>query len=253
MVPTHILLDPKSPVAARVLYLTAFGIGVFKSTDGGQNWMRKSDGLPEKAPLTWRMAIGSEGTLYVVTVRRSSDGKYGNDQDGWLFRSRNGAESWERVPLPEGVNGPMGITVDPRDPSRLYLSTWARYKLYATELPPDGGVYMSTDGGQHWQNVVNGSRRIYDVTVDPRNSDLVYAAGFEPSAWRSTDRGKTWSRIGGFNFRLGHRVIPDPTDINKIYIATFGNSVWHGPAAGDPKAVEDIIGPPSMMFQSAGK
>ena len=253
MVPTHILLDPKSPVAARVLYLTAFGIGVYKSTDGGQNWMRKSDGLPEKAPLTWRMAIGSEGTLYVVTVRRSSDGKYGNDQDGWLFRSRNGAESWERVPLPEGVNGPTGITVDPRDPSRLYLSTWARYKLYATELPPDGGVYMSTDGGQHWQNVVNGSRRIYDVTVDPRNSDLVYAAGFEPSAWRSTDRGKTWSRIGGFNFRLGHRVIPDPTDINKIYIATFGNSVWHGPAAGDPKAVEDIIGPPSMMFQSAGK
>jgi photosystem II stability/assembly factor-like uncharacterized protein len=254
LVPTHILLDPKSPAAARVLYLTAFGRGIFKSTDGGQNWAPKNSGLPEKDPLTWRMAMDSAGTLYVVTIRRSQDGKYGNDQDGWLFRSRNGAESWERVTLPEGVNGPTGITVDPRDPSRLYLSTWARYTLYAVgEDPPAGGVYMSSDAGGHWQNVLTGTRRIYDVTVDPRNSDLVYATGFGAAAWRSADRGKTWNRIGGFNFRLGHRVIPDPTDIAKIYITTFGNSVWHGPAAGDPKAVEDITGPARVRFQWAGK
>jgi photosystem II stability/assembly factor-like uncharacterized protein len=254
MAPTHILLDPKSPSEARVLYITAFGRGVFKSTDGGQNWVPKSVGLPEKDPLTWRMAIASDGTLYVVTIRRSEDGKYGTDRDGWLFRSRNEAENWERVPLPEGVNGPMGITVDPRDPARLYLSAWARYTLYAAGvLPPDGGVYMSADAGRHWQNVLNGSRRIYDVTVDPRNSDLVYAGGFEGSAWRSVDRGKTWSRIGGFNFKDGHRVITDPADIDKIYITTFGNSVWHGPAVGDPKAVEDIAAPPSMRFQFVSK
>jgi photosystem II stability/assembly factor-like uncharacterized protein len=200
------------------------------------------------------MAIDNEGILYVVTIRRSQDGKYGNDQDGWLFRSRNGAESWERVPLPEGVNGPTGITVDPRDPSRLYLSTWARYTLYAAGIDqPAGGVYMSADRGAHWQNVLSATRRIYDVTVDSRNPDLVYATGFEASAWRSADRGKTWNRIGGFNFKFGHRVIPDPTDIDKIYITTFGNSVWHGPAVGDPQAVEDITGPAKMRFQSAGK
>jgi photosystem II stability/assembly factor-like uncharacterized protein len=252
MAPTHILLDPKSPVEARVLYLTDFGRGVFKSTDGGQNWVLKNAGLPEKDPLTWRMAIGSDGTLYVVTIRRSQDGKYGNDQDGWLFRSRDGAESWERVALPDGVNGPMGITVDPKDPTRLYLSAWGRYTLYGWGAPaPDGGVYMSADSGQSWQNVLNGSRRIYDVTVDPRNSDLVYAVGFEASAWRSADRGKTWNRIGGFNFKDGHRVILDPTDITKIYITTFGNSVWHGPAAGDPNAVEDIVAVPTLKFQTA--
>jgi hypothetical protein len=171
-----------------------------------------------------------------------------------LFRSRNGADSWERVPLPPGLNGPEGIAVDPKDPQRLYLAAWARYTLYAAgEIPPDGGVFMSADGGNHWQNVMSNSRRIYDVTVDPRNSDLVYAVGFEASAWRSADRGKTWKRIAGFNFKDGHRVIPDPTDIDKIYITTMGNSVWHGPAAGDPRATEDIIGPPSMRFQSAEK
>jgi photosystem II stability/assembly factor-like uncharacterized protein len=249
--PTHIVLDPKSPVTARVLYVASFGRGVFKSTDGGQNWVRKSDGLPENAPLTWRMALAGDGTLYVVTIRRSGDGKYGNENDGWLFRSRNGADSWERVPLPEGVNGPMGITVDPRDPERLYLSAWGRYRQYVPEaLAPAGGVYMSSDAGAHWQCVLSASRRIDDVTVDSRNPDLVYAVGWEHSAWRSADRGKTWSRIAGFNAGGGQRVIPDPTDINKIYITTFGNSVWHGPATGDPKAVEDIANaPPAMKFQ----
>jgi photosystem II stability/assembly factor-like uncharacterized protein len=250
MAPTHILLDPKSPVDARVLYVTAFGRGIYKSTDGGQSWVAKNNGLPEKAPFTWRMARAGDGTLYVVTIRKSQDGKYGNENDGFLFRSRDGAESWERVPMPERVNGPMGITVDPNDPARLYLSAWARYTLYMMGPEPDGGVYLSTDAGQHWQNVLYESRRIYDVAVDPRNSDLVYATGYEASAWRSTDRGKTWSRIGGFNFKQGHHVIPDPTDINKIYITTFGSSVWYGPAAGDPSAVEDIVGPPKMKFQT---
>lgn len=248
--PTHILLDPSSPVKARVLYLTAFGRGVYKSTDGGQGWAPKSEGLPAN-PLTWRMALGSDGTLYVVTIRRSEDGKYGNDQDGWLFRSRNGADSWERVALPAGLNGPMSITVDPKDPARLYLSAWARYQAGSAGTPENGGVYLSTDGGGHWQNVLEASGRIYDVTVDPRNTDLVYATGFDSSAWRSADRGKTWSRLGGFNFKDSHRVIPDPADINKIYITTFGASVWHGPATGDPNAVEDIVAPPQMRFQAS--
>ena len=72
---------------------------------------------------------------------------------------------------------------------------------------------------------------------------MLYACGFESSAWRSTDRGETWQRIKGFNFKWGHRAIPDPRDSTMIYITTFGGSVWHGPAAGDPQAVEDIVTP----------
>jgi photosystem II stability/assembly factor-like uncharacterized protein len=110
---------------------------------------------------------------------------------------------------------------------------------------------MSSDRGQQWQSVLHSGGRISDVTVDPRNPDIVYAVGFESSAWRSGDRGKTWSRLGGYNFKDGHRVIPDPADSSKVYIATFGNSVWHGPAMGDPKAVEDIVAPSLMKFQAA--
>ena len=72
---------------------------------------------------------------------------------------------------------------------------------------------------------------------------MLYHAGFESGAYRSTDGGSTWSKIRGFNFKWGHRVTLDPLDPGKIYITTFGGSVWHGPAAGDPHAMEDIVTP----------
>ena len=85
-------------------------------------------------------------------------------------------------------------------------------------------------------------QHIYDVTVDPRNANTLYAAGFESSAWRSTDRGVHWTRISGFNFKWGHRVMPDLEDPNMIYITTFGGGVWHGAASGD-KRRPDIATP----------
>ena len=86
-------------------------------------------------------------------------------------------------------------------------------------------------------------QHVYDVTVDPRDPDVLYCCGFESAAYRSPDRGRTWSRIRGYNFHWGHRVIPDPADEEMIYVATYGGSVWHGPCGGDPEAVEDIIAP----------
>jgi hypothetical protein len=83
-------------------------------------------------------------------------------------------------------------------------------------------------------------QHVYDVTIDSRNPKIIYAVGFESSAWRSSDRGLTWKRISGFNFKWGHRVMPDPADASKIYITTFGGGVWHGPAAGDSNAVDEI-------------
>ncbi|MGD1094089.1 MAG: hypothetical protein ABSB35_19160, partial [Bryobacteraceae bacterium] len=144
---THILLDPSSPPNARVLYVAAFDVGVYKSTDGGKSWTLKDHGLPSPTPRVWRLAQGKDGVLYAVTERRSEDGKYGNDNDGMLFRSRNGAETWERVALPDGVNGPVSLTVDPESPSRMYLSAWARYTRYMPD-GTQGGIFVSTDGGE---------------------------------------------------------------------------------------------------------
>jgi photosystem II stability/assembly factor-like uncharacterized protein len=157
-----------------------------------------------------------------------------------LFRSKDAAEHWEKLGLPEGVNGPNGLAIDPADPKRLYLAAWGR------NLPQgavSGGVFMSEDSGMTWRNVLSLDQHIYDVTLDPRRPGRVYASGFESSAWRSDDRGSTWKRIRGYNFKWGHRVIPDPRDPEMIYITTYGGSVWHGPAQGDLSASEDIVTP----------
>jgi photosystem II stability/assembly factor-like uncharacterized protein len=244
---THILMDPTSPATARVLYVTGMGRGVFKSVDGGRTWSLHNQGLPAQQPLAWRLARDKDGTLYVILARRSEDGSYGNAQDGALFRSRDGAEHWEQITLPKGVNGPNGLGIDPGNPNRLYLAAWGRQSPAGAV---DGGIFLSTDGGAAWRNVLSKDQHVYDVTIDPRDPKILYACGFESSAWRSTDRGETWNRIRGYNFKWGHRVIPDPDDASRIFVTTFGGSVWYGPAAGDPHATEDIV-TPSLAYSGS--
>lgn len=222
---THILLDPSSPPEARVLYVTAFGRGIYKSVDGGKSWKLKNAGIRQKEPFAWRIVRDNQGTLYLLVARRSEDGSIGTEGDGAMYRSTDGAEHWSPVVLPQGTNAPNGLAVDPQDTNRLYLATWAR----ATGQHGDGGgVFLSEDGGKSWHQTLDRDRHVYDVTIDPRDSKILYAAGFESSAWRSSDRGEHWTRIPGFNFKWGYRVIPDPQDERKVYITTFGGGVWHG-------------------------
>ena len=145
------------------------------------------------------------------------------------------AEHWQPVSLPEGTNGPNGLAVDPQSPDRLYLASWAR----ATGMHGDGGgIFLSEDGGKSWKQVLEKDRHIYDITVDPQDPNVLYATGFESSAWKSADRGLHWTRIPGFNFKWGHRVIPDPVNHDEVYITTFGGSVWHGAINGKPGPVD---------------
>jgi len=250
---THIILDPASPAGSRTLYACGFGRGVYKSRDNGKTWELKIAGIEKRQPFAWRITRATNGTLYLIVSRRNEVGYKGDAEDGALYRSADGAEHWVKMKPPEGVNGPTGLTLDPEDNRRMYLSAWGAQLADAgsAAVPAGcrvpgvcgGGVYLSTDAGESWRRIFDASQHVYDVTVDARHPNIVYNCGFETGAWRSTDRGATWARIRGFNFKWGHRVIPDPADAARIYITTFGGSVWHGPASGDPRAVEDIITP----------
>ncbi len=238
---THILMDPTSPAGARVLYVAAYGRGVYKSVDDGHTWKLKNKGIKQQEPFAWRIVRDGNGVLYVLVSRRSEDGSIGNEKDGAIYKSTDGAETWSPVAMPEGSNAPNGLSIDPANPGRLCLATWAR----AAGVHGDGGgVYLSEDAGKSWKLVLDRDRHVYDVTIDPRDANVLYAAGFESSAWRSGDRGVTWTRIPGFNFKWGHRVTPDPADAKKIYITTFGGGVWHGSVDGEDRAVD--IATPEM-------
>ena len=240
---THIFLDPFSKKDARTLYACAFGKGVYKSVDGGKTWYLKNKGIEANEPFVWRVVQAAKGNrLYVIVSRRSEDGSIGSDLDGAVYYSDDAAESWNKLLLPQGTNGPTDIVVDQNNSDRLILSAWGR--IVKDTFSPDinGGIFVTNDHGKNWEAVLEKDQHIHDITFD-KHSKTYYACGFNSSAYRSTDNGDTWKRIKGYNFKWGKRVAPDPVHPEKIYIITFGGGVWHGPAEGDESAKEDIVTP----------
>jgi photosystem II stability/assembly factor-like uncharacterized protein len=245
---THLLLDPQSDVNSRILYACAFGKGVYKSVDGGRSWTQKNNGLQGDEPFAWRMEMNHhDRSLFLVVARRSSDGSIGTRGDGAIYRSTDGAETWTRMTMPAGTNGPMSLIVDPQNSEILLLSAWGRAGANPMTADTGGGIFRSGDNGKTWTHVLQRDQHIHDITYDAHNH-VYYACGFNGSAYRSDDNGLNWQRIKGYNFKWGKRVVPDPNDHDKIFIITFGGGAWHGPARGDEHAKEDIT-TPALRFQ----
>ena len=245
---THILIDPESPREARTLYACAFGRGVYKSVDGGKTWDLKNRGIEGMEPFAWQIyKRDTDDALYLIVSRRSEDGNIGNEKDGAIYKSVDEAENWTKIPLPSGTNAPTCLVVDEQDPGKIVMSAWGR--VTPGQFTPDtgGGIFITGDEGKTWKQVMDKDQHIGAITPDHRNNRL-YACGFNSSAYFSEDRGETWIRIKGYNFKWGQRVEPDPGDPEKIFILTFGGGVWYGPAKGDEEAAEDIIyGTPGLF------
>lgn len=240
---TYVLIDPASNRESRIIYACAFGKGVYKFSDGGKTWSLKNNGIEGKEPFAWRIIRNDKnGELFLIVCRRSDNGSIGNEYDGALYRSEDDAGSWTKMNIPEGTNGPMCICIDPDNPEKLLLSAWGR--ISPGQYSPDtgGGIFLSEDNGKSWKQTLKKDQHIHDITYDSRNKTY-YACGFNGSAYRSEDRGESWIRIKGYNFKWGKRVEPDPRDPEKIFVITFGGGVWYGPARGDETANEDIITP----------
>jgi photosystem II stability/assembly factor-like uncharacterized protein len=243
---THIIVDPNSPPSQRTLYVTSFGNsglsspvkpgGVFKSTDGGSTWTLKTKGMSGSNRNGWHLAQLPDGTLYVLMARGLVPGT-STELDGAIYKSTDGAELWQPVPLPAGVNAPNDLAFDPTNPRRMYLACWPRNVNVSNEY---GGLYITDDGGATWRLAFNQSPHVYGVAVDPDNPSTLFINTFEGAAYRSDDKGTTWQRLGGYNFKWGHRPFPDPINKGMLYLTTFGSSVWHGPATGVPGAFEDV-------------
>ena len=260
-VPTHIVIDTDSPVRQRTLYVCDYGWGVWKSTDGGGTWDLKRKGIDPANLNCWRITRLPSGRLILQVVRAGVEGS--QQTPGALYTSDDGAESWQKLALPEGATMPNDLVYDPSDPNRMYLSCWplnAGGRAVRGEPQParvvegeqlelgrreiGGGLFRTEDGGKTWKQVFDEKMHVYAAAVDPKNPNTVVINTFDSSAFRSDDRGETWRRLGGYNFKWGHRPVFDPVHPEMLFLTSFGGSVFYGPAQGVEGVVEDITNLP---------
>jgi photosystem II stability/assembly factor-like uncharacterized protein len=225
---TSVVVDPKSPAGSRTLYASAFEDGVYKSTDGGKSWAKVSQGLgaPGINVRACRIILHPDGTLFCLVTALRKEGRYIAQGPG-LYRSSNGAATWEWINRSQPLLWPKDYDVDPRDSRVIYLGA-------ADAGNAQGGLYKTADGGASWARVARKGGDCFGATVCPRRPDWVYlciAEGDqEPGLWLSKDAGQTWKALDGMPFRNAQRVTFDPRDDSVIYVSTFGGSVWRGPA-----------------------
>ncbi|MGH9475018.1 MAG: WD40/YVTN/BNR-like repeat-containing protein [Terriglobales bacterium] len=100
----------------------------------------------------------------------------------------------------------------------------------------DGGVFKTENAGRTWTELFGHEpvQSIGAIAVSPSNPDIIYVGtgeadirsqnSFGDGMYKSTDGGKTWEHIGLANTRRIGRVLVDPHDPNRVYVAALGHA-----------------------------
>ena len=186
-------------------YFGATGGGLWKTTDGGENWSPVTDFKITSASVG-AVAV-SETEPDLVFIGTGETCIRGNIMPGdGVYRSRDGGETWEHVGFSES-HGIAKIRIHPTDPSIVYVASFGKYGVPSEER----GLYKSTDGGDSWERILFRDERTgaVDIALDRNNPDVIYAALWEAfrkeytmssggpgsGMFKSTDGGDTWTEI----------------------------------------------------------
>jgi photosystem II stability/assembly factor-like uncharacterized protein len=148
----------ESPLKFGLLYAGSDDGLIHVTRDGGENWTKISDGLPQELWVSRVCASAHERSRVYVAL----NGYRWDDFTPYLYVSNNYGQSWERLggdlPL-EPINV---VKEDPANPNVLYVGT-------------DHNLYVSLDGGRSFQTLSAGfpDVPVHDLAIQARERELV--------------------------------------------------------------------------------
>lgn len=230
---TSIAIDPKSTSGKVTLYTTLYEGGLYKSTDGGATWVKKSDGLGNAGNLhAMRIRIHPKtGDIYCMITGFRKGSTF--PVPGGLWVSKNGGDSWTDVTASNKFPRPTDFAMDPNDDKVIYVN--------ASTIPGAeiGGIFKTTDGGASWKRLLTDadfgkwcSPSYYEgstVNLHPDDANIVYVGTESHGLWYSTDAGKTFQPYESFPFGSPQNVAFDPADHKTMIVTTFGGGAFKGP------------------------
>ena len=197
-------------------YFGATGGGVWKTKDGGSNWVNISDGTFGGSIGSVAVAPSNSAIIYVgegeTTIR-------GNVSEGHgMWRSNDGGRNWQHIGLDDSRHI-MRIVINPYNPDVVWVAALGH--LYGPSA--ERGIFKTVDGGKNWKRVLfaNENSGGAELVMEPGNPYVLYAStwnvdrtpyslesgGPGSALWKSTDGGETWKNLNETRGFPGNTVI----------------------------------------------
>lgn len=188
-----IAVHPDNP---DVVYIGTWQDGIFKTIDGGQNWVLKSNGL--RALDVRSLAIDPKNPDIVYA---------GLGQGVGIFKTSNAGEIWQ--PINQGISLSCPPSLLPVGRASLGISIEEPAKM------PLGQDYYSIP----WTS-------IWSIVVDPNDSNKIYAADHQSGVYVSMDKGKNWHPINQGLTTRAVNSLAISNDGKVLYAATEGEGTF---------------------------
>lgn len=167
---------------------TYYGIGVWKSNNGGKTWQQTglknqlSEGITSITRTIW---VNPKNSKEVVVVGTKG-----------VFKSFDGGDTWSNKVLDKMTSA---LIQHPTNANILFAAS----VYVATTKQGEAGIWKSEDAGNTWSYLNTGIGKTtvqrVEMAISPTNPNLIYAVscdnnnGFE-GFYKSTDNGETWQK-----------------------------------------------------------
>ncbi len=220
----NVVVDPTDP---NTVYVAAYGPvwsdggerGVYKSTDGGQNWTLVKSVGQYAGCNNLVMDPRNPKVLYAAFHQRQRKvfTYIGGGPESGVYKTTDGGTTWNKVEgLPSGDVGRIGIDVSPANPDFVYA---------VAEAPSGaGGVFRSTNRGASFEKMsgTSTSGNYYqEITCDPKNPERIFITDTYYKV--SYDGGKTVRNLGEINKHIdNHCIWINPANTNHLRVGCDG-------------------------------